>query len=174
MARPDKTEAIAELEQGFREAQAVLLTEYRGLSVTQLGELRRSLAGSGRYVVAKNTLAAIAAERAGVEIARESLTGPTAITFVTGEPSEAAKALNDFAKDNEQLVLKGGVLDGNALSADDVKKLANLESREVLLGKAAGAFTAALFQAAYMFTAPATQAARTIDALREKQAAAEA
>ncbi|MGC5627386.1 50S ribosomal protein L10 [Georgenia sp. Z1344] len=174
MARPDKTEAIAELEQGFREAQAVLLTEYRGMSVAQLKELRRSLAGSARYVVAKNTLAAIAAKQAGVEIDRESLTGPTAITFVHGEVSETAKALRDFAKDNEQLVIKGGVLDGNQLSADDVTTLASLESREVLLGKAAGAFKAALFQAAYMFTAPATQAARTIDALREKQAAAEA
>lgn len=174
MARPDKTQAIAELETSFREASAVLLTEYRGLSVTQLGELRRSLSGKGRYVVAKNTLAAIAAEKAGVVIDRESLTGPTAITFVTGEVSEAAKTLRDFAKDNEQLVIKGGVLDGNALTADDVRTLANLESREVLLGKAAGAISAALFQAAYMFTAPATQAARTIDALREKQATAEA
>ncbi|WP_324649553.1 50S ribosomal protein L10 [Georgenia sp. H159] len=171
MARPDKVAAVTELTQQLREANAVVLTEYRGLSVGQLKELRRSLGTNARYTVVKNTLTAIAAKEAGLDELASELTGPTAIAFVTGEPSEAAKGLRDFAKTNPQLVIKGGVLEGRALSASDVGKLADLESREVLLGKAAGAMKAALFQAAYMFTAPATQAARTIEALREKQAA---
>lgn len=171
MARPDKVAAVAEITERFRGADAVVLTEYRGLSVAQLKELRRSLAGNAHYAVVKNTLTAIAAKEAGVEGLDEHLTGPTAIAFVDGEVAEAAKALRDFAKTNPQLVVKGGVLEGRVLSAEDVSKLADLESREVLLGKAAGALKAALFQAAYVFTAPATQAARTIEALREKQAA---
>ncbi|MPV36500.1 50S ribosomal protein L10 [Georgenia subflava] len=171
MARPDKAAAVAELAEQFRGSSAVLLTEYRGLSVAQLKQLRRSLAGTADYAVVKNTLTAIAAKEAGLDNLEDELTGPTAIAFVTGEPVDAAKSLRDFAKANPQLVIKGGVLEGNKLSGEDVTKLAELESRDVLLGKAAGAFKAALFQAAYLFTAPATQAARTIEALREKQAA---
>jgi large subunit ribosomal protein L10 len=171
MARPDKAAAVAELTEQFRGSSAVVLTEYRGLSVAQLKQLRRSLAGTASYAVVKNTLTAIAAKEAGVDVLDGDLTGPTAIAFVTGEPVEAAKSLRDFAKANPQLVIKGGVLEGRKLSAEDVSKLAELESRDVLLGKAAGAFKAALFQAAYLFTAPATKAARTIEALREKQAA---
>ncbi|WP_127132242.1 50S ribosomal protein L10 [Georgenia sp. SYP-B2076] len=171
MARPDKVAAVAELTDQFRESSAVLLTEYRGLSVAQLTQLRRSLAGTASYAVVKNTLTAIAAKEAGVDVLDDDLAGPTAIAFVTGEPSEAAKTLRDFAKANPQLVIKGGVLEGNKLSAQDVSTLAELESRDVLLGKAAGAFKAALFQAAYLFTAPASKAVRTIEALREKQAA---
>ncbi len=171
MARPDKAAAVAELTEQFRESSAVVLTEYRGLSVAQLKQLRRSLAGTASYAVVKNTLTAIAAKEAGVDVLDGDLSGPTAIAFVTGEPVEAAKSLRDFAKANPQLVIKGGVLEGRKLSAEDVTKLAELESRDVLLGKAAGAFKAALFQAAYLFTAPATKAARTIEALREKQAA---
>lgn len=171
MARPDKVAAVAEIAERFRDADAVVLTEYRGLSVAQLKELRRSLGGNAHYAVVKNTLAAIAAKDAGLEGLDEHLSGPTAIAFVSGEVAEAAKGLRDFAKANPQLVVKGGVLEGRVLSAEDVTKLADLESREVLLGKAAGALKAALFGAAYVFTAPATQAARTIEALREKQAA---
>jgi large subunit ribosomal protein L10 len=171
MARPDKAAAVAELAEQFRGSSAVMLTEYRGLSVAQLKQLRRSLAGTASYAVVKNTLTAIAAKEAGVDVLDGDLTGPTAIAFVTGEPVEAAKSLRDFAKANPQLVIKGGVLEGRKLSAEDVTTLAELESRDVLLGKAAGAFKAALFQAAYLFTAPATKAARTIEALREKQAA---
>ena len=171
MARPDKAAAVAEIAEQFRDSSAVMLTEYRGLSVAQLKQLRRSLAGTASYAVVKNTLTAIAAKEAGLDNLEDELSGPTAIAFVTGEPVDAAKTLRDFAKANPQLVIKGGVLEGNKLSADDVTKLAELESRDVLLGKAAGAFKAALFQAAYLFTAPATQAARTIEALREKQAA---
>ena len=169
MARPDKEAAVAALADKFRQADAVLLTEYRGLSVAQLKELRRSLAGNAEYTVVKNTLAAIAARQVGLEGFANDLTGPSALTFVSGEPVEAAKALRDFAKDNQQLVIKGGVMDGAVLSADGVDKLASLESREVLLAKTAGAVKASLSKAAYLFAAPASQAVRTVDALREKQ-----
>ena len=165
MARPDKEAAVAALADKFRQADAVLLTEYRGLSVAQLKELRRSLAGNAEYTVVKNTLAAIAARQVGLEDFADDLTGPSALTFVTGEPVEAAKALRDFAK----LVIKGGVMDGAVLSADGVDKLASLESREVLLAKTAGAVKASLSKAAYLFAAPASKAVRTVDALREKQ-----
>ena len=120
----------------------------------------------------KNTLAAIAARQVGFEAFAEDLKGPTALTFVTGEPVEAAKALRDFAKDNKELVIKGGVMDGSVLSADGVDKLASLESREVLLAKAAGAMKASLSKAAYLFAAPASKTVRTVDALRDKQEAA--
>jgi large subunit ribosomal protein L10 len=119
--------------------------------------------------VVKNTLTAIAAKEAGVEGIDAHLAGPSAIAFVTGDPVEAAKGLRDFAKANPALVIKGGVLDGRALDAAEINKLADLESREVLLAKAAGVFKASLYQAAYLFTAPAAQAVRTIDALREKK-----
>lgn len=171
MARPDKAAAVAELAELFRGSSAVLLTEYRGLSVSKLKDLRRSLSGTATYAVAKNTLASIAAREAGLGEIAELLTGPIALTFVSGEPPVAAKALKDFAKANPQLVIRGGVLEGRVLSADDVIKLAELESREVLLAKAAGVLKASLFQAAYLFTAPASKAVRTIEALREKQAA---
>ncbi|ARD41290.1 50S ribosomal protein L10 [Actinomyces gaoshouyii] len=172
MARPDKEAAVAELADKFRDSGAVLLTEYRGMSVAQLKTLRRSLAGNAEYTVVKNTLAAIAARQVGFEAFAEDLKGPTALTFVTGEPVEAAKALRDFAKDNKELVIKGGVMDGSVLSADGVDKLASLESREVLLAKAAGAMKASLSKAAYLFAAPASKAVRTVDALRDKQEAA--
>ena len=174
MARPDKAAAVAELTENFRESSAVVLTEYRGLTVAQLKQLRRSLSGNATYAVVKNTLTAIAAKEAGVEIDDAVLAGPSAVAFVTGDPVEAAKGLRDFAKANPQLVIKAGVLDGRALTAEDITKLADLESRAGLLAKAAGAFKAKLFQAAYLFTAPASQAVRTIDALREKQASAAA
>jgi large subunit ribosomal protein L10 len=173
MARPDKAAAVAELSDQFRDSNAVVLTEYRGLTVAQLKQLRRALSGNATYAVVKNTLSAIAAKQAGVEIADDQLAGPSAVAFVTGDPVEAAKGLRDFAKANPQLVIKGGVLDGRPLTAADITKLADLESREVLLAKAAGAFKAKLFQAAYLFTAPSAQAVRTIDALREKRATEE-
>ena len=169
MARPDKEAAVAALADKLRQADAVLLTEYRGLSVAQLKELRRSLSGNAEYTVVKNTLAAIAARQVGLEGVADDLKGPSALTFVTGEPVEAAKALRDFAKDNQQLVIKGGVMDGAVLSAEGVDQLASLESREVLLAKTAGAVKASLSKAAYLFAAPASQAVRTVDALREKQ-----
>jgi large subunit ribosomal protein L10 len=146
-----------------------MLTEYRGLTVAQLKELRRSLRGNATYAVVKNTLTQIAAKEAGVEGLDTDLKGPSAIAFVTGDPVEAAKGLRDFAKANPALVVKSGVLDGRALSAAEVSKLADLESREVLLAKAAGAMKAKISQAAYAFTAKPAQVARVIDALRQKQ-----
>ena len=169
MAKSDKVAAVAELVERFRAADAVLLTEYRGLTVGQLKQLRRGLAGNATYAVAKNTLAILAAREVGLDFLEADLQGPTAIAFVTGEPVEAAKPLRDFAKENPQLVLKSGAMEGAQLSAEAVKKLADLESREVLLAKAAGALKAKISQAAYAFNALPSKAVRTIDALREKQ-----
>lgn len=168
----NKDAAIAELTDKFRESSAIVLTEYRGLTVTQLKTLRRSLGEHATYAVAKNTLAKIAAKNAEIEGIDDYLSGPTAITFVTGEVVDAAKALRDFAKDNPLLVIKGGYFDSKPLTPEEVNKFADLESRETLLGKLAGAFKASMFGAAYMFTAPASKAVRTIDALREKQESA--
>jgi large subunit ribosomal protein L10 len=169
MARPDKAAAVAEVADKFRESSAAVLTEYRGLTVAQLKELRRSLSGNATYAVVKNTLTAIAAKEAGIESLDADLKGPSAIAFVTGDPVATAKGLRDFAKANPALVIKGGVLDGNALTAAEITQLADLESREVLLAKAAGAMKAKLYQAAYVFTAKPAEAARVIDALRQKQ-----
>ena len=169
MARPDKAATVAEISDRFRTSSAAVLTEYRGLSVSQLTQLRKSISGHATYAVVKNTLTAIAARDAGVTALDEAaLAGPTAIAFVTGDPVEAAKGLRDFARTNPALVIKGGVLDGRPLSADEVRRLADLESREVLLAKLAGAMKASLTRAAYLFVAPLSQAARTIDALRIK------
>lgn len=170
MARPDKAAAVAELTEKLRQSTAAVLTEYRGLTVAQLKELRTALGSSTQYAVVKNTLTNLAAKDAGIDAFEGQLTGPTAIAFIDGDPVEAAKGLRDFAKANPALVVKGGVMDGNAISAGDITKLADLESREVLLAKAAGAMKAKLHQAAYVFNAPASKAVRTIEALREKQA----
>ena len=169
MATPDKVSAVKELADKFRESNAVLITEYRGLSVPQLAQLRERLRGTATYTVAKNTLTALAAKDAGVDGLDDLLLGPTAIAFVTGDPVEAAKGLKAFAKANDKLIIKGGVLDGKVISAAEVMKLADLESREVLLAKAAGVMKASLFGAAYLFQAPLSKAVRTIDALRDKQ-----
>ncbi|HEY0237531.1 MAG TPA: 50S ribosomal protein L10 [Friedmanniella sp.] len=169
MARPDKAAAVAELTDKFRGSNAAVLTEYRGLTVAQLKALRTALRGNADYAVVKNTLTAIAAKEAGVEVLADALKGPSAIAFVTGDPVATAKSLRDFAKANPALVVKGGVLDGRSLTAAEVTKLADLESREVLLAKAAGAMKAKLYQAAYLFTAPASKAVRTVEALRVKQ-----
>ena len=166
----NKVQTVAELTDSFKNSAAVLLTEYRGLTVAQLKELRRSISNDATYAVAKNTLLEIAAKNAGVSAFDGQLFGPSAMAFVHGDAVSVAKALRDFAKANPLLVVKSGILDGAALTADEVKKLADLESREVLLAKAASAFKAKLFQAAYMFQAPLAQAARTVDALRIKQA----
>lgn len=168
MATPAKQAAIAELTEKFRESGAAVLTEYRGLSVAQLSELRSQLRPNGSYAVAKNTLTELAAKEAGVSAFEGQLVGPSAIAFVTGDPVEAAKVLRDFAKANPLLVIKAGVLDGKALSAEDITKLADLESREVLLAKAAGAMKGKLNQVVSLFAAPLSQTARVIDALRAK------
>jgi large subunit ribosomal protein L10 len=169
MARADKAAAVAELAEEFRGSNAAVLTEYRGLTVAQLKELRRSLGESAKYAVVKNTLTKIAAREAGIAQFEDLLQGPSAIAFVKGDPVEAAKGLRDFAKDHPQLVIKGGVLDGKALSPDEIRTLADLESREVLLAKLAGAMKASMANAAALFQAPLSQFARTVDALREKQ-----
>ena len=169
MARPDKAAAVAELTERFRGSNAAVLTEYRGLTVAQLKTLRKALSGNANYAVVKNTLTAIAAKEAGLEGLDDALEGPSAIAFVTGDPVEAAKGLRDFAKANPALVIKAGVVDGRPVTAADITKLADLESREVLLAKAAGAMKAKLYQAAYLFTAPASQAVRTVEALRAKR-----
>lgn len=168
MARSDKEAAVAELAERFRGSSAAVLTEYRGLSVAQLKRLRRALGENATYSVSKNTLTKIAAHEAGVDAFDADLNGPTAIAFVSGDPVEAARGLRDFARDNPQLVIKAGLLEGRALTAAEVTQLADLESREVLLAKAAGALKASLNQAAYLFAAPLAQAARTVDALRAK------
>ena len=168
MARPDKAAAVAELTDLFRDSNAAVLTEYRGLTVAQLKKLRKALSGNATYAVVKNTLTAIAAKDAGLEGLDDALTGPSAIAFVSGDPVEAAKGLRDFAKANPALVIKGGVLDGKPLGAAEVAKLADLESREVLMGKLAGAMLASLSQAVYLLNAPIAQAARLAGALQAK------
>jgi large subunit ribosomal protein L10 len=168
MARPDKQAAVTELADRFRNSTASVLTEYRGLTVSQLKELRVSLGQSTTYAVVKNTLTRIAAKDAGVEGIDEWLVGPSAIAFVDGDPVEAAKGLRTFAKDHPALVIKGGVMEGKVLTAADVNKLADLESREVLLSKLAGAMNASLQQAVSLFAAPLSQTARVVEALRAK------
>jgi len=168
----NKEANVAELTEKFQSSNAVLLTEYRGLTVGQLKELRRSISADATYAVAKNTLIRIAAANAGVTAFDGQLVGPSALAFVHGDAVSVAKALRDFAKANPLLVVKTGYLDGAALTAAEVTKLADLESREVLLAKAAGIFKASLFKAAYMFNAPLAQAARAVDALRQKQESA--
>ena len=168
MATAEKQAAIAELADSFRGSSAAVLTEYRGLTVKQLSELRGSLRGHATYAVVKNTLTELAAKEAGVTAFDGQLVGPSAIAFVTGDPVEAAKGLRDFAKAHPLLVIKGGVLDGKAMTAAEITKLADLESREVLLAKLAGAMNASLTKAVYLFAAPLSQSARLIEALRAK------
>jgi large subunit ribosomal protein L10 len=168
MARPDKAAAVAELAETFRESAGAVLTEYRGLTVKQLQDLRRALGENANYAVVKNTLTQIAARDAGVEGFDDLLTGPTAIAFINGDVVEAAKGLRDFAKANPSLVIKGGLFEGKTLDAAEIAKLADLESREVLLGKLAGAMLASLSQAVYLLNAPLAQAARLAGALQAK------
>jgi len=167
----DKVAAVAEISAEIREASAMVVTEYRGLSMKQLSTLRRSLGADVNYAVAKNTLVKRAAADEGVEGLDDLLVGPTAIAFVSGEPVDAAKALRDFQRDNKALVVKGGYMEGRALSAAEVAQLADLDSREVLLGKLAGAMKGNLTKAAQLFSAPASQVARLAQALQDKRAA---
>jgi large subunit ribosomal protein L10 len=168
MARPDKAAAVAELADAFRSSHGAVLTEYRGLTVKQLQELRRALGDNASYAVVKNTLTKIAARQAGVEGFDELLVGPSAIAFITGDAVETAKSLRDFARTNSPLVIKGGILDGLPLTVGEIAKIADLESREVLLARLAGALLASLRNAAYLFNAPLVQVARLAGALQEK------
>ena len=157
MARPDKTAAVAELTEDFKSADAIALTEYRGLTVGAMKTLRRSLGLETKYAVVKNTLTKIAAKNAGVEIDETLSKGPSAVAFIKGDSINAAKALKEFQKENPLLVIKGGIFDGKAVSTAEIMKLADLESREVLLAKLAGAMKGTM-----------AKAARTFDALRIK------
>jgi large subunit ribosomal protein L10 len=168
VAKPEKAAAIAELTDKFRNSGGAVLTEYRGLTVAQLTTLRSSIREHATYAVVKNTLTEIAAKEAGVTAFDGQLSGPSAIAFITGDPVGAAKGLRDFAKANPLLVIKAGVLDGKSLSPAEINKLADLESREVLLAKLAGAMQASLTNAVSLFAAPLSQTARVIDALRAK------
>ena len=169
MAKADKATAVAEITEQFKSSTATVVTEYRGLTVANMAELRRSLSGSATYTVAKNTLVKRAAAEAGIEGLDELFAGPTAIAFVTGETVDVAKAIKKFAKDHKALVIKGGYMDGRALSVDEVNRIADLESREVLLAKLAGAMKGNLAKAAGLFNAPASQVARLAAALQQKK-----
>ena len=160
MARPDKTAAVAELTEDFRTATATVLTEYRGLTVTSMKKLRRALGAETKYSVVKNTLTKIAAKDAGVDLSADLLAGPSAIAFIKGDPIAAAKSMRDFAKENPLLVIKGGIYEGKSITPAELMELANLESREVLLAKLAGAMKGSF-----------AKAARIIDALRIKMEA---
>ena len=170
MARPEKVAVVEDIAERFRGSSASVVTEYRGLSMAQLTTLRRSLGDTASYRVAKNTLVKRAAQDAGVQGLDEMLVGPTAIAFITGEIVDAAKALRDFSKTNQALVIKGGYMDGRPLTVAEVNQLADLESREVLLAKLAGAMKANLSKAAALFAAPASQVARLAQALVDKRA----
>ena len=165
---PDKAAAVAEIAEAFRASAAAVLTEYRGLTVKQISQLRTALGADTDYTVVKNTLTRIAARDAGLTGLEDLLQGPTAVAFIKGEPVDAAKALRDFARTHPVLIVKGGVMDGQALSPDEIRQLADLESREVLLAKMAGALLASLSNAVYLFNAPLAQAARVVGALQAK------
>lgn len=167
MARPDKAAAVAELTQKFDSSAGAVLTEYRGLTVKALKDLRRSLGDDATYAVSKNTLTTIAAREAGVPGIEEHLVGPTAIAFIDGDPVAVAKGLRDFARTNPLLVIKGGVLDGKSMTSEEFRKLADLESREVLLAKVAGGMQGVLQQAVSLVAAPLSQAARLLLALQQ-------
>lgn len=174
MAKAEKVAAVAELRDEFEGSNGAVLTDYRGLSVAALGELRRALGDNARFRVVKNTLTKIAVREAGLaDEFQELLEGPSAVAFVTGDPVEAAKGLRDFARTNPALVLKGGFLEGKAMSPEEITRLADLESREVLLAKLAGAMKASMSNAAAVFNALPTKTARLAEALREKREEAE-
>jgi large subunit ribosomal protein L10 len=173
VANQEKTAAVAEIAERFQDSSAAVLTEYRGLTMAQLTRLRRSLGSDTTYAVVKNTLTKRAASEAGFPVPDELLTGPTAIAFIKGDPVEAARGLRDFSRTNPLLVIKGGVLDGKSLSPAEVRQLADVEPREVLLARLAGAMNASLAKAAGLFQAPLSQVARLAAALQEKKGADE-
>lgn len=173
MVRADKVDAVAEMTEAFTSSTAVVLTAYRGLSVAQLAELRRALAGSARYRVVKNTLTRLAVREAGLPTLEPLLEGSSAVAFVTGDPVEAAKGIRTFARANPALVVKGGIVEGQPMDAGQIDQIAQLEPREVLLGKLAGDLKATTQRAAGLFAAPLAQVARAFAALEAKQPSAE-
>ena len=151
--RPEKVAVVDEVRERFDGANAALLTEYRGLNVASISQLRRALRDAGGEMkVYKNTLVRFAARDLGLEI-EDLLTGPTAIAFVDGDPVNVAKALRDFARTNPALVVKGGLLGDKTLSAAETQALADVEPREVLLAKLAGAMAAPMVQFAGLLQA---------------------
>lgn len=168
MSRADKEAAVTALADEFRNSNGAVLTDYRGLSVDDLKELRRALGENATYAIVKNTLTKIAAKDAGVDGLADLLVGPSAIAFVKGDAVETAKGLRDFGRSNEALVIKGGYLEGKSITADEIRQLADLESREVLLSKLAGALQASSQNAASLFNAPLADAARVLGALQTK------
>ena len=172
MTNAEKVTAVAELTGRFKDSSGAVLTEYRGLTVAQLAELRRSLGDHVTFSVVKNTLTKIAVTEAGLENELSSLlSGPSAIAFVDGDVVEAAKSLRDFARANPLLVIKGGIVDGKAMTPPEIIRLADLEPREVLLAKLAGAMKASLAGAAATFNALPVQMAQLAEALRAKREA---
>jgi large subunit ribosomal protein L10 len=169
MASAEKSAVIAEMTENFRKSTATVMTEYRGLTVTQLKELRRALGPTTTYSVVKNTLSRLAAKAAGVEGLDEMLKGPSAIAFIEGDAVESARGLKNFAKENPALVIKGAYMDGKVLSPKEILRLADLESREVLLAKLAGAMNASLSQAVYLLAAPLAKTARALGALQSQK-----
>lgn len=173
--RPDKVAIVEEITAKLNESVAVFVSEYRGMKVGQMANLRAPLRAAGaEHKVYKNTLARLAATDAGYESLNEYLLGPTALTFVTGDSVAAAKALLDQSKANPLLVIKGGVLGDAPMTADDVKALASLPSREVLLAQLAGAFQAPLVKTAGLLQALPRNFAYGLSALIDQKAAAEA
>ena len=166
-----KAAVIDEITERFQSSSAAVLTEYRGLTVAQLTQLRRSLGEGSSYAVVKNTLTKRAAEQVGFADLGPLLNGPTAIAFIEGDPVNAAKAIRDFARANPLLVVKGGVIEGRTVNAAEVTALADVEPREVLLAKLAGAMQGNLSKAAGLFQAPLSQVARLAAALQEKKSA---
>ena len=174
MARPEKVQAVKDIREGLEGAEAVFLTEYRGLSVQAVQALRKAVRDSGAdYKVVKMTLAKLAAADAGIDGLDEYLAGPTAIAFAKSDPVSTAKALKDFSKDHEVFVLKAGYLSGNVLSPEEVSKLADIEPREVLLAKIVGAAKAPLFSAAGMFASFNRNAASMFSQLLDKKESGE-
>ena len=174
MARPEKVQAVADIREGLENAEAVFLTEYRGLSVQAVQDLRRALRDAGaEYKVLKMTLAKLAAGDAGIEGLDEYLAGPTALAFAKSDPVATAKALKDFSKDHEVFILKAGYFSGNILSPEEVSKLAEIEPREVLLAKIAGAAKAPLYSAAGMFGSFTRDAASMFSQLLDKKESGE-
>lgn len=171
--RAEKVAVVDEVTAKLNAASAVFVTEYRGLSVGQLANLRRQLrAGGGEFKVYKNTLARFAAAQAGIEALGELLVGPSAMTFVSGDVAASAKVLRDAARINPMLVLKGGALDGKVLTARDVEALAELPSREVLLAQFAGALQAPLVKTANLLQALPRNLAYGLKALIDQRDAA--
>ena len=169
MPKQEKVERVAELKERIEGSDALLLTEYRGLSVSEITELRRSLAEGGtKFQVVKNTLMRRAVNDAGVAELEVLLEGPSAVAFVEGDPVAAAKSVVDAAKQYPTLVLKGGFMDGKMLSADDAKALASLESREVMLSKIAGLMKSEMSKAAALFVGAQSKFLSLLEAYKEK------